>query len=349
MEKQILKIGMPAGSLADPKRGGNLIQLLEVAGFKTSGYESGGPSKFRSINYLFGWDGRPQEFGSQLGINELDVAIAGDDWIYERSLELQYEYNTNIELEKVLSLKRGIVKIVAIIENENTNDNIETLLRRLCEEKKIITIVSEMPYIALNWLRDVLEKIGELKKFSNFSVQKYKTPFKIKQGVIVYETWGKTEAKVKNKAADIGVEITQTGSAIDNYGLKIIDTVMQSETGIWINPNLKKDPGKIELLKMFLLNLYGVVNAENKVMIIFNVSNKNVKEVENYLRDNSLFADEPTMNIGETFTEFSIQVDIANPDIPLAKIRYELAKRKAVNINTIPIDSSIHNIDVLGF
>ncbi len=349
MEKQILKIGMPAGSLADPKRGGNLIQLLEVAGFKTSGYESGGPSKFSSINYLFGWDGRPQEFGSQLGINELDVAIAGDDWIYERSLELQYEYNTNIELVKVLSLKRGIVKIVAIIENENTNDNIETLLRRLCEEKKIITVVSEMPYVALNWLRDVLEKIGELKKFSNFSVQKYKTPFKIKQGVIVYETWGKTEAKVKNKGADIGVEITQTGSAIDNYGLKIIDTVMQSETGIWINPQLKKDLGKIDLLKMFLLNLYGVVNAENKVMIIFNVSNKHVKEVENYLRDNSLFADEPTMNIGETFTEFSIQVDIANSDIPLAKIRYELAKRKAVNINTIPIDSSIYNIDVLGF
>ena len=349
MEKQILKIGMPAGSLADPKRGGNLIQLLEVAGFKTSGYESGGPSKFRSINYLFGWDGRPQEFGSQLGINELDVAIAGDDWIYERSLELQYEYNTNIELEKVLSLKRGIVKIVAIIENENTNDNIETLLRRLCEEKKIITIVSEMPYIALNWLRDVLGKIGELKKFNNFSVQKYKTPFKIKQGVIVYETWGKTEAKVKNKGADIGVEITQTGSAIDNYGLKIIDTVMQSETGIWINPHLKKDLGKIDLLKMFLLNLYGVVNAENKVMILFNVSNNHVKEIEKYLRSNSLFADEPTMNIGKTFTEFSIQIDIANPDIPLAKIRYELAKRKAVNINTIPIDSSIYNIDVLGF
>ncbi len=349
MEEQNLKIGMPAGSLADPRRGGNLVELMEIAGFKTSGYESGGPSKFNSINYLFGWDGRPQEFGSQLGINELDVAIAGDDWIYERKLELQYEYNTRIELEKVLSLKRGYVNIVGIIDKENNYSDIQSFLKNICNEKSVITIVSEMPYITLNWVHEILKDIGEFNRFAEFSVQKYKTPPKVKQGVIVYETWGKTEAKVKNKGADIGVEITQTGSAINNYGLKIIDTVMDSETGIWINPALKKNSYKIDLLKMLLLNLYGVVNAENKVMILFNVSNEHVAEIEKYLRNNNLFADEPTMNVGKTFTEFSIQVDITNPDIPLAKIRYELARRKAVSINTIPIDSSIPSIDVLGF
>jgi ATP phosphoribosyltransferase len=349
MKEQILKIGLPAGSLADPKRGGNLIRLLEVAGFKTSGYEYGGPSKFSTVNYLFGWDGRPQEFGSQLGINELDVAIAGDDWIYERKLELQLEYNKNIELEKILSLRRGYVEIVGIVNNDNEHNTIEDFLRMLCNQRKTISIVSEMPYIALNWLQENLKKIGEYRKFSNFSVQKYKTPNKIDQGIIVYETWGKTEAKVKNMGADIGVEITQTGSAIKNYGLKVIDTVMKSETGIWINPQLRSDIEKYDLLKMFVLNLYGVVNAENKVMILFNVSNNDVKNIEQYLRENNLFADEPTVNVGKTFTEFSIQVDITDPDIPLAKIRYELAKRKAVNINTIPVDSSIQNLDILGF
>jgi ATP phosphoribosyltransferase len=349
MKEKILKIGMPAGSLADPKRGGNLIRLLEVAGFKTSGYESGGPSKFSTVNYLFGWDGRPQEFGSQLGINELDVAIAGDDWIHERRLELLLEYNKNIELEKILSLRRGYVEIVGIVNEENEQNTIEEYLKKLCRERKIISIVSEMPYIALDWLHGSLKKIGEYSEFSNFSVQKYKTPSRIDKGIIVYETWGKTEAKVKNMGADIGVEITQTGSAIRNYGLKVIGTVMKSETGIWISPQLRSDIGKIDLLKMFVLNLYGVVNAENKVMILFNVSNNDVKKIEQYLRDNNLFADEPTVNVGKTFTEFSIQVDITDPDIPLARIRYELAKRKAVNINTIPVDSSIQNLDILGF
>ena len=88
MSSQQLTIGMPAGSLANPGRGGNLIQLLEKAGFKTKGYESGGPSGFSTVNFLFGWDGRPQEFGSQLSVGELDVAIAGDDWVQERILEL---------------------------------------------------------------------------------------------------------------------------------------------------------------------------------------------------------------------------------------------------------------------
>ena len=210
-------------------------------------------------------------------------------------------------------------------------------------------MVSEMPYIALNWLREKLESIGLLQQYSAFSVQKYKSPSKIARGIIVYETWGKTESKIKNGGADIGIEITQSGSAIRNYGLKILDTLMESETGIWINPDLKKNSVKSELLRMFLLNLYGCVNAENKVMILFNVRNDLVPDIEKYLKENNLFADEPTMNIGKTFTEFSIQVDKSNAELPLAKIRYELALRKAVNIDTIPVNSSIPTLEVLGF
>ena len=99
---------------------------------------------------------------------------------------------------------------------------------------------------------------------------------------------------------------------------------------------------------MFLLNLYGVVNAENKVMILFNVPNNRVTEIEHYLRNNALFADEPTKNVGKSFTEFSIQVDIDNKEQSLALVRYQLAKKGAVNIDTIPIDSSIQNLDVLN-
>jgi len=348
MNKENLIIGMPAGSLADPSRGGNLIQLLENAGFKTSGYESGGPTRFSTVPYLYGWDGRPQEFGAQLGIHELDVAIAGDDWIHERRLEMLLEYKTNVMLEKVLSLKRGNVKLVSIV-NTPEETGLTDFLKNLCHEKELITMVSEMPYIALNWLREKLESIGLLQQYSAFSVQKYKSPSKIARGIIVYETWGKTESKVKNGGADIGIEITQSGSAIRNYGLKILDTLMESETGIWINPDLKKSSVKSELLRMFLLNLYGCVNAENKVMILFNVRNDRVPDIEKYLRENNLFADEPTMNIGKTFTEFSIQVDKSNAELPLAKIRYELALRKAVNIDTIPVNSSIPTLEVLGF
>lgn len=348
MNNEKLIIGMPAGSLANASRGGNLIQLLKNAGFETKGYEDGGPTEFRTVNYLYGWDGRPQEFGSQLGIQELDVAIAGADWIKERILELELEYHTRVEIEEVLPLNRGAVRIVGIAPQHSDND-VREVFRTLCATKPLITIVSEMPYLALNWVQDKLKGIGRYDDYSQFSVQKYKTPPKIDRGIVIYETWGKTESKVKNGGADLGVEITQSGSAIRNYGLKIIDEIMVSQTGIYINPALKNDAQKSRLLKMFLLNLYGSVNAEHKVMILFNVPNDSIDDMQDYLKVNQLFADEPTINLGKTHAQFSIQVDAKRHHLPLAQIRFELAMRQAVNIDTIPIDSSIPSIHVLGF
>ena len=337
---------MPAGSLADPNRGGNLVNLLANSGFTVSGYAQGGPTKFTSVNFLFGWDGRPQEFGSQLQIDEIDVAIAGDDWIKERILEMKLEYGTEVHLEHVLALNRGGVKLVGIVADDEFN-TIEDFLKNLCSQKKLITVVSEMPYLALDWLRAKLDAVGALDKFQSFSVQKYKTPSKINSGIVIYETWGKTEAKIKNGGADIGLEITQSGSAIKNYGLKIIDTVINSQTSIWINPEIKKDAEKLELLNMFLLNLYGSINAENKMMVTFNVSNKNVDVIDCYLREKNLFADEPTVNVGRNFTVYNIQIDAGNINEPLAKVRYELAKRGATSINTLPVQSSIPSIKVI--
>ena len=346
MQQQALTIGMPAGSLANSSRGGNLIQLLEVSGFKTSGYEAGGPSKFTTVTYLYGWDGRPQEFGAQLGIGELDVAIAGDDWIKERIIELKLEYNVDLQLKRVLGLNRGGVKIVGITKS---NDFTSTgqFLKDFFFKNTLLTVVSEMPYLALNWLQEKMKEEGLFDQFPEFSVQKYKTPSRIAKGILVYETWGKTEAKVMNEGADIGLEITQSGSAIRNYGLKIIETVLESETAIYINPSLKKDKEKTELLRIFLLNLYGAVNAENKVMILFNVANIHAEGIEKYLAENNLYGSEPTVNRGRDFTEYSIQMDTSNKRVPLAKIRYDLAVLNAKHIDTIPIESSIPGIDVI--
>jgi len=348
MANKQLIIGMPAGSLANPTRGGNLIKLLEDAGFKTSGYESGGPTSFKTVNFLYGWDGRPQEFSSQLALQELDVAIAGDDWIEERILEFRLEYQTKIELEKVLPLNRGGVRLVGIVKGDTPVDTTEAYLNDLTEKQNIITVVSEMPYLALNWVRETLRKIDKLDEFCQFSVQKYKSPAKIDKGILIYETWGKTESKVLNGGADLGLEITQSGSAIKNYGLKILETVFTSQTSIWINPALKQFEEKAELLKMFLLNVYGSINAEDKVLVTFNVPNTKREIIEKYLETNNLFADEPTMSIGKTYTVYNIQVDTnGDSKVPLAMVRYQLAKLGATNIDTLPIQSSIQGIDAV--
>lgn len=344
-----LRIGMPSGSLADPKRGGNLIDLLEASGFKTSGYEAGGPTKFTTVNFLYGWDGRPQEFGSQLGLEELDIAIAGDDWIKERVLELDMEYGVTLELERVLPLGRGAVRLVGIADAKNPANTAAELLQNIAKEKKLITAVTEMPYITLDWIRSELAAIGLADKFALHSVQKYRTPSKIEEGILIYETWGKTEAKVKNGGADLGLEITQSGSALKNYGLKIVSEVLQSEASIWVNPAIRENAEKYRLARMLLVNLYGTINAEGKVLVIFNIENGRSADLEKYLSDNHLFGDEPTVNRGLRFTEYSIQVDCTSKELPLAKVRFELAELGAKHIDTLPIRSSIPSLDVLGW
>jgi ATP phosphoribosyltransferase len=122
---------------------------------------------------------------------------------------------------------------------------------------------------------------------------------------------------------------------------------MHSQTSIWINSEVRKDADKLELLRMFLLNLYGSIYAENKMLVIFNVANKYVNEIDRYLREKNLFADEPTVSMGKEFTVYNIQVDAGNINKPLAKVRYELAKLGATSINTLPIQSSIPGIKVI--
>ncbi len=344
--KTQLKIGMPAGSLASASRGGNLIDLLSAAGFRTSGYDKGGPTKFTGINVLFGWDGRPQEFGAQLEIGELDVAIAGDDWIQERVLEMRIDHGVDIKLERVMTLNRGEVQIVGIVADSSFKTT-EAFLERLTSTKALIVVASEMPYLALDWIQRKLAAIGLADRYRAHSVQKYKTPPKIKEGILVYESWGKTESKVKNAAVDIGLEISQTGGAIKSYGLTIIETVMRSQTSVYTHASVQKDPEKRELLEMFLVNLYGATNAESKVMLLFNVPNATSGQVDEYLRTNNLFGEEPTLSRGKDFTEYNIQVDAAHPDKPVALVRYTLARLGARSINTIPITSSIPGIKVV--
>jgi ATP phosphoribosyltransferase len=296
---------------------------------------------------MVGWDGRPQEFGSQLGLGEIDVAISGNDWIRERQLEMKYEYGREIELEKILSLERGHVRIV-IISRDADESNCDAWLSGLLSKKPLVTMVSEMPYLALEWFQNKAKALGFGTSHSAYSVQKFKTPPKIDSGLVIYETWGKTEAKVVNEAVDFGLEITQSGSAIRNYGLKIADVVIHSETSVWASPTVLQDEAKRDLARMFLLNLYGAVYAEHKVLCLFNCKKEDITAIVDFLEHNSLFANEPTMNEGTHYTEFSIQLDLRSVELPIARVRYELAKLGATGIETVPLESSIPGLDAIG-
>src|SRR5438128_1911921 len=83
-------------------------------------------------------------------------------------------------------------------------------------------------------------------------------------------SWGATEVKPP-VLADAIVEVTETGSSLRANKLKIIDTVMESNTQFIVNVGSWKDEWKRHKLEDLRTLLEGAINALGKVGLMLNV------------------------------------------------------------------------------
>jgi len=83
-------------------------------------------------------------------------------------------------------------------------------------------------------------------------------------------SWGATEVKPP-VLADAIVEVTETGSSLRANKLKIIDTVMESNTQLIVNVDSWKDLWKRRKLEDMRMLLEGAINALGKVGLMLNV------------------------------------------------------------------------------
>jgi ATP phosphoribosyltransferase len=91
-------------------------------------------------------------------------------------------------------------------------------------------------------------------------------------------SWGATEVKPP-VLADAIVEVTETGSSLRANSLKIIDTVLESNTQLIANKASWEDPGKRRKLEDIRMLLQGAINALGKVGLMLNVHKNNLKAV----------------------------------------------------------------------
>jgi len=233
------------------------------------------------------------------------------------------------------------VRLVGIVRPEKEFASAVELFQELAGRKPLITAVAEMPYLALEWIMRRLRDAGVADAFGKFSVQKYTTPPRIDRGVAHLRNLGQDRGQGGKMAARIWASKSPRRQRHQELRPPHHRRGHGVGTSIWVNPKLRANEVKTGLLRMFLLNLHGAINAENKVLLLFNVPVANAAEVEAYLVRNNLFADEPSRISGKAYTEYSIEVDSASDKLPLARIRYELALMGARGIDTIPLTSSI--------
>ena len=91
-------------------------------------------------------------------------------------------------------------------------------------------------------------------------------------------SWGATEVKPPT-LADAIVEVTETGSSLRANKLRIVETVLESNTQLIANVDSWRDAAKRQKLEDMRMLLQGAINALGKVGLMLNVEKANLDRV----------------------------------------------------------------------
>jgi ATP phosphoribosyltransferase len=91
-------------------------------------------------------------------------------------------------------------------------------------------------------------------------------------------SWGATEVKPP-LLADAIVEVTETGSSLRANRLRILDTVLESNTQLVANGNALADPWKKTKIENLALLLNAAIEAQGRVGIMLNVRKANLPKI----------------------------------------------------------------------
>jgi ATP phosphoribosyltransferase len=99
-------------------------------------------------------------------------------------------------------------------------------------------------------------------------------------GIPVHVVWsyGATEAKVP-EIVDAIVDVTETGSTLRAHGMKVIETLLESEVLLIANRSSAADRAKRSAMDDITTLLLGALRAEGRVLIKLNVSKENLRAV----------------------------------------------------------------------
>jgi ATP phosphoribosyltransferase len=185
---------------------------------------------------------RAQEMARYVESGVLDVGLTGLDWILENQAKV--EIISDLVYSKATT--RRACWVLAVREDSGIT-SLED-----CADKRIST---------------------ELVNFTKRYFAERNIP------VDVEFSWGATEAKVVEGLVDAIVEVTETGSTIRAHGLRIIHTLLESNTKLIANPASLRNDWKRAKIQQIALLLRGALNAENLVGLKMNVPEDRLLEV----------------------------------------------------------------------
>jgi ATP phosphoribosyltransferase len=184
---------------------------------------------------------RAQEMARYVEDGILDAGLTGRDWVEENEADV-------VAVADLIYAKQsfGKVRWVLAVPESSSFHSVKDL------EGKIVAT----------------ELVGTTKRYLARHGVTAKVEF----------SWGATEVKPP-VLADAIVEVTETGSSLRANKLKIIDTVLESNTQLIANKASWQDAAKRRKLEDMKMLLDGAINALGKVGLMLNVHKDNLAAV----------------------------------------------------------------------
>ncbi len=184
---------------------------------------------------------RAQEMARYVEDGVLDAGLTGRDWVEENEAKVE-------TVADLIYAKQsfGKVRWVLAVPDGSPFHSVKDL------EGKVIAT----------------ELVSATKRYLAANSVKAKVEF----------SWGATEVKPP-ELADAIVEVTETGSSLRANKLRIIETVLESNTQLIANIDSWKDAAKRRKLEDMRMLLEGAINALGKVGLMLNVEKANLANV----------------------------------------------------------------------
>ena len=188
---------------------------------------------------------RAQEMARYVEKGVLDVGLTGIDWVVETGLEVK--------------------SVTSLVYSKQSRQKV----------RWVLAVPEDSPY---QKAEDLSGKIiaTELVEVSKRYFAEKNVPVKVEF------SWGATEVKPPT-LADAIIEVTETGSSLRANRLRIIDTVMESETRLIANCAAYEDAWKKHKIDCLALMLKAAIDAQGQVGLMLNAKKANLPTILNIL------------------------------------------------------------------
>jgi ATP phosphoribosyltransferase len=172
-------------------------------------------------------------------------------------------------------LDAGLTGLDWVLENDADVEMVSDLVYSKASAAKARWVLAAMADSPINRVEDCAGKTiaTELVGYTRRFFAERNIPVKVEF------SWGATEAKAVEGLVDAVVDVTETGSTLKANGLKIVATLLETNTRLIANRDSMRDPARRTKIQRMAMLLNGALAADGMVGLKMNVPEARMDEV----------------------------------------------------------------------